>query len=596
MSGFRSRDRQRASRTPTRVPSTWSRRRVLQAFGTGALGLGAAVLVGCSGGEDEPSASTPSSGSATTVPSAGTPSGEAKAGGRYRWHLSGDPPGLDPFTNGAFESRHFAAHVYSRLFKIDAQPDTNPFDASVVGDVAESAETEDGLVWVVKLKPGVKMHNIPPVNGRELTAEDVKYSLDRAKAPTSLFAVSLANITNVEVVDSHTLRFTHSKPNADFYEQLADNYLYSIMPVESDGQFDPSTTVIGSGPWIMKDYQVGSQFRFDKHPEWYASDQVYLDGVDWFIIPEYVNAYAQFQSGQLHQFGVRADDVLTLRGEQPDVQWEVGRSATTWTMSFSPEEFEPDAPWRDERFRRACSMAINRDELYEFANNASALEAAGILPGKPYPWNNLVSGGMGRWWLDPQSDAQGESAAFFQYNPEEARKLLDAMGAAGSAFPLPTTNRYGDKWVQAVDVIHGYLSEIGLAPQIEMQDYTASYMENTWQKGDFRGVSLGITGGFSSISGYLGENVGASDNLRLLHTPDILELLDRQSQELDLEARTELVYDLQRVNAEHMYMVPLSGGGGPSFVAYRPEVKGGLRRSRGYAPAAEVIPNYWLDV
>lgn len=583
------------SRSPL-TPRGRIRRRSFLA-GTGALGLGiaGASLIGCGTDDDDPTATaTSTTGSSTGSTGTGTAAaGDIKRGGTYSVSIAADPPSIDLYSAPSFAARQFAAFTYSRLFKIDAQPDTNPFERSAVGDLADTVETEDGITWIVKLKQGVKYHNVPPVSGRELTTEDVAYSWEKLTGTNSTLAGTVQNITGMEVIDEHTLQFTHDAPNADFTEQLADGFIFWVVPTESEGGFDPAVTAIGTGPWMLEEYVVGSRFRFNRHPEYYASPKPYVDSVEQVIIPEYANQMAQFQAHSILQFGPRADDVLGLRSQIDDLQWLSRVGTTMWGIFFSPEESDPDALWRDERLRIAASYAINRGELHEFLYNVKALQDAGFEMSTG--WNNQVSVGMGaRWWLDPQSEAQGPSAAYFEHNPEEARKLLDAVGATQPIPFMYTDNRYGATFGSAAQAITGQLMDAGFVLDTQVQDYSSVFITQTWQ-GRFSGMALGNFGGFSSLSGYLGEQIGEhSENKRLLHTPDMLDLFERQAEAIDIDERQELVHDIQRLNAEKMYIVPTTGGGGTGFVAYHPEVRG-IRDTRGLGGPTEQYPEYWLD-
>src|SRR5690606_17684587 len=98
--------------------------------------------------------------------------GEPQRGGTYRATEIQDPPTIDPYANAAVSTKTFAAHVYSRLFKIATEPGVDPFDQLPTPDLAESAETDDGMTWVVTLKQGARFQDVPPVSGREVTAED----------------------------------------------------------------------------------------------------------------------------------------------------------------------------------------------------------------------------------------------------------------------------------------------------------------------------------------------------------------------------------------------------------------------------------------
>src|SRR5436190_18964852 len=98
----------------------WTRRRLLKSAALGGAGLGAAALIGCGGNDSSKPAApaTQAAGAAATQAAAATP----KRGGIWRNSTIGDPPGLDPYTSSASISRTFASHMYSRLYKIPAEP------------------------------------------------------------------------------------------------------------------------------------------------------------------------------------------------------------------------------------------------------------------------------------------------------------------------------------------------------------------------------------------------------------------------------------------------------------------------------------------
>src|SRR5690606_23767504 len=156
-----------------------SRRRFLQAGGIGAVGAAGLALVGCGDDDDDDDTiqlATPTpSGDATPTPS--DPFANAKRGGIYRLAATGDAPSLDPYGNLSFLTKAFAAYHYSRLFKYETGPGIHPAEVRPTPDIAESAEpSPDAMQWVIKLRPGVKFHNVSPVDGREVTTEDVKFS------------------------------------------------------------------------------------------------------------------------------------------------------------------------------------------------------------------------------------------------------------------------------------------------------------------------------------------------------------------------------------------------------------------------------------
>ncbi|MPZ99373.1 MAG: hypothetical protein GEU80_08570 [Dehalococcoidia bacterium] len=578
-----------------------SRRGVLRGAAVGGMGLAGAALIGCGsdddggdGGGDGPPASSATETGATATATEAVSTGP-KSGGTWRVNIALDPTSLDPYGNLSYTTKGFAAYVYSRLFRIDSQPEANPYDQLPTEDIAESAESTDGQHWTVKLRQGVKFHDKDPVNGRELTTEDVMFSWGRLTAPESPGANLVPAGMQVEAVDDYTLQFSLAEPSPTFLEFLADANVLWVMPTESDGGYDPIANPIGSGPWMMDEYAASSKLAFVKHPEFHVEGVPYMDGVELAIIPEYANFKAQFEAGNQHSFGVRTTDVLSLRDQLPDTQWIGELTAGLYFLFFSPEDMDPNAPWRDERFRQAVSMAMDRDGLLDLQYSVKELSEAGLDVSTL--WNNVIPAGHGeRFWLDPKSAGQGPSAAFFEYNPDEAAKLVAAVGGADQPFKYQYTgNGYSSTWVTYAEAAGNWLTDIGLKPETETQDYSSVYITNTF-RGNFNGVAFGIETPFPEPGSWIERMFGEDPaNHGRINDPTITDLHGQQRVEMDPEQRSELFHQIQVRHAEMMYYVPTTGGGGTSWTAYQPEVRG-MRRTRGYGGPTENTPYYWLDV
>jgi len=565
-----------------------SRRRFLGTAGLVGAGLAGAALVGC-GDSDEGDGGPTATATNGGVIGTAEPTGGGERGGTYLNHIAGDPPTISPYRNQSFATKGFASYVYSRLYKIGTEPGLPSAETDPVPDLAESAETEDGQHWVVTLKPGVTFHDIAPVSGREVTADDVLYSWSVITGPDSLAASEVANITGVEAVDDHTLEFTLTAPSPTFLEQLADANLLWILPREADGGFDTATQPIGSGPWIMQQYRTSSQIDFVRNPDWYEEDLPLLDGVQQGIIPEYANQLAQFQAGNLHQLTIPGDDVLNVRQQGTDLQWSSELAIGLGLIYFSGPEVHPDAPWRDERFRRAVSMALDRDGILELSYNVRELQDAGIdvFSG----WNNVVAAGYGpRFWLDPQSDEAGESAQYFQHNLQESAALLSAMGVENAQMPLAyASQRYGATYERVGVAIANMLTEAGIQAQPQPVDYNAIYITQTTQ-GNLDGAAFGPMTPYPEVGPHLTKLFVRQPYVRGgLGNQEVVDLATAQSTEMDPEQRSEMVKDIQRINADQMLYVPTSYGAGTTFVAFQPQVRG-IRQTRGYGAGTELLP------
>ena len=111
-----------------------------------------------------------------------------KRGGTLNLRLW-DPPHWDPQLQISYKTHTALTFTHSRLVKHKAGPGVQPGTFPIEGDLAESWTQPNDTTYVFKLRRGVKWHPKPPVNGRELTADDVVYSMERVAAPTSNFRV-----------------------------------------------------------------------------------------------------------------------------------------------------------------------------------------------------------------------------------------------------------------------------------------------------------------------------------------------------------------------------------------------------------------------
>src|SRR5512145_3425995 len=126
-----------------------------------------------------------------------------KRGGVFRI-AEREAPGLDPHLSVSFLTHSYVSLSYSQLVRFPNGPEQkSPTDFSILPDLAEKwTVSKAGKVYTFNLRKGVKFHNKPPVNGREVTAEDVKYSLDRFMAKSG-FRSRLEAVQSLEATDRH---------------------------------------------------------------------------------------------------------------------------------------------------------------------------------------------------------------------------------------------------------------------------------------------------------------------------------------------------------------------------------------------------------
>src|SRR4030095_12786199 len=163
--------------------------------------------------------------------------------------------------------------VYSQLVRFPNGPEQkHPADFTIVPDLAEKwTVSKDGTVYTFQLRKGVKFHNRPPVNGREVTAADVKYSIERFMAK-SAFKARFEPVQSVDAVDNHTVRITLKEPYAPFLNHLATPTFTPILAREVEEKFkdfNHPDGVIGTGPFVLKSYERGVRLVFDRNPDYF---------------------------------------------------------------------------------------------------------------------------------------------------------------------------------------------------------------------------------------------------------------------------------------------------------------------------------------
>src|SRR5215472_7822787 len=170
-----------------------------------------------------------------------------------------DPPHFDPYLQVSYKTHIVYSFTHSRLVKYKSGPGVVPGTFAIEGDLAESWSQPDETTYVFKLRRGARWHRKPPVNGRELTAEDVVYSVDRFRTiKGNPNASMLKSLDRVEAIDRHTVRFTLKEPFAWFLDMLASPMAVCIVArecVEKFGDLRSPEATVGTGPWMFESYR-----------------------------------------------------------------------------------------------------------------------------------------------------------------------------------------------------------------------------------------------------------------------------------------------------------------------------------------------------
>jgi ABC-type transport system substrate-binding protein len=320
--------------------------------------------------------------------------------------------------------------------------------------LAESWEMVDPSTWIFHLRHGVKFHNRPPVNGREMTAEDVKYSYELLKDKAQ-YANRAALVKEIQVIDTYTVRFDLQLPDPQFYLNVVDSLSPVIVPreaVEAPGGLTQNP--IGTGAFMLEDFVPGEGALLVRNPDYFLRDKdgqqlPYVDAVRLVFTKDAATETALFRTRQLDVMRVSTLDLLyelikTVSDLQlyrvPSLGW--GDYGLTLALDKTP--------YKDVRVRQALSMAINREVVAEVINRGDA-----ALYG-PFPW--VMAG-----YTQRSDYAYANLGPNYEYNPKRARELLAAAGyPKGFDMDLEWAEFQGWGYGDFVQLLARFFGDIGV--------------------------------------------------------------------------------------------------------------------------------------
>ena len=577
-----------------------NRRRALA--GTVAAGGAAAFLAACGGGSGTTEDTGPKDSSGLLSKPQDT-TNKAVKGGIWLSSRTDDPVTLDVTLNNSSLSWLDMLHVYQHLTKAGIR--SNQPDA-FEGDAAASWEfSPDGLQATYKLRPGVKWDARAPTNGRVMDSGDVKYSFDKF-AGASPYRAELFNkieaaapIESYSTPDNQTFVIKLAFPYGSLVEMTGYlNYLY-LVPKEAE-TFDLRGDMRGSGPFRLSKYTPSVALEYERNPDYYLKDRPFLDGVRRAIVPEYATGLAQFKNKAIWSLtgnSLRQEDVLQTKKEHPEMVMqqigEVGVSSlqSTAYLAFSQR---PDSPLKDVRLRRAASMLIDRELFITSRNNTEMFTSVG-LPAETW-WNGHLPTKSPNW-VDPRDKAFGENGKYFQFNPEEALKLIKATGQNTVNLPYFYQIRSGtpsrDNEIFAAMLQEGN----GFKLDAKTLEYT-----NEWREVCQRSAGEGYLGFCQNNAGAFNEDgwlvakytPQGKYSASYVPIPGVTDEVLRIRKEIDPVKRSALIKALaQGKLASEMYDLPIPGRA-PTYNLSWPWFKNYGSFDTG-GESARVFNEYWYD-
>ncbi len=535
-----------------RLSRPTTRRRALGAGATGVAGLTAAFGLACGGSDKESAPAASSSGAASGSAAAGAASteGKGKPGGSLVLSHSGNPPSYEITDSFSYITSGFVSLVQNGLltFRNGTSGFADPVDNTVVPDLASAApEQPDPQTYVFKLRPGTKWQNKAPMNGRVLTAEDIKWSYERAAGinyDKSVLKSDFGVIDKVEAVDGQTVKITLKKVYSPFLTMIVGGFNRYIQPREVGEAGGLKTNLIGTGPFMLDRHEQNVRGVFKKNPDYFKKDAdgqalPYVDDVNWLVIGD---SGARLQANQSRQANVSwillPDEIEQLKATNSnDLNFldAPGISNYIYMRQDKP-------PFNDKRVRQAMSLAVDRKAM---------IQALGRGKGDsdlPIPI-----------FLKDQSlaiDKMGDPGKLYTRNVAEAKKLMEAAGHGGGLkTTMSYTAQYGAIFVQAYQLVQGFLKEIGIEAEAKQVEY-APYLSTVF-RGEFEGLAYGPRGLFPDAEPYFGYFYRPGSIYYQDHSNDarLIDMLDKEASLLDKSERQKVLNDIQIYLSDQQYRV-----------------------------------------
>ena len=408
-----------------RFNGTVSRRRLLRSGSAVGAGLAAAALIGC-GSKKGTAPAAPSAPKAAVAPAAapateraGVPvvKGTPKKGGV--WTTAGTETYTQHDPHTAVTSSEFTV-IGERGWEVDE------WTGKLRGNLVESWEITDPTHYVLKLRKGINMHNVAPVNGREFDAEDLAFNLMRIAGkfaakenivPTAFQrATGLSGMDKVEAVDKYTARVTMSEPVSTWFNGVTEVRNF-MMPREmvTVGFKDPSKfSGMNAFQWSSES-QGGVKSVFTRFDKYWKPEQPYMDKIVELVLPDRAAQLSAFISRQTSLFGgPTPQEAQTIKGARPDaLLYEYG--GVNWQyLNFHMQKV---AAFKDIRVRKAFHLATDYQELGNGFVGTGWQWIAALHPSFPEAWTD-----------DKVKALPGYNLTNKAKDREEALKLMAAAG------------------------------------------------------------------------------------------------------------------------------------------------------------------------
>lgn len=471
-------------------------KKVLAVLMSAALAMG---IAGCGSSTSENKPAAEEKGSA-----------EGTASDTLKIAYTADPEGLDPQRTAAVSTLTVASNIFDTLITCDS-------NWNLKSDLAKDWDiSDDGMEITFHLNEGVLFHN-----GREMTADDVKYSFERLKDAESPKASMYENIIGIEVIDPYAIKFTTEKLDVDLLYSFAYPWT-AIVPQECAD--DLKTNPVGTGAYKFVEWTPQEAIKLVRNDD-YFGDKAKIQNVEFQLIPDATSQLAALMVGDINITEVTADQIDVLNNTDGVKGYSVPINSIQILALNQENEY-----LSNEKVRQAIAMAIDKDEIINTVVWGNGTKIGSHLPvSSPY-------------YID--------TSDVMPYDVEKAKALLAEAGYPdGFTISLKLPKSY-QTHVDAGQIIADQLGKIGITCNVEIIEW-AAWMSDVYTDKKYDMTVIAHSGRLDPYN-FLARYKSTSGDYISLLSGDVDSLLDEALQEKDEAKRKEVYADIQKVLAEEV--------------------------------------------
>jgi oligopeptide transport system substrate-binding protein len=512
----------------------------------------AAACSGSSGGDSNgsPGESTEAA-SPTSAPASNGNAGESPGteepldGGRFV-RLFVDPPTLDPHLTTDATSATIIVEVFGGLMTIDS-------NLQVVNDLAEDwGVSDDGRVYTFRIRPDATFHDGTPV-----TAEDVRWSLERATNPLTeapnvdqylgdivgvdeKLAGDALEVSGVRVINDRTIEITIDQPKSYFLAKLT--YPTAFVLDRENIEANPKNwfrAPNGTGPFRMTEYKVGETLILSRN-EGYHLGPAKLAEVEFILSGG--TSMLMYENDEIHIAGVGLADIDRLIDPTHSLNGELMRAAPSFSVQYIGLNVN-EPPLDDRKVRQALNLAIDKKEIATIVLGDQVVPATGILP--------------------PGFPGFNESVTGYGFDPIRAKQLLQESKYGDDLDNLPpititTAGSFGANVSLDMEVVL-QMWEKNLAIRTEFQQTEFATFLKDLNKRRFQMFDIGWIADYPDPENFLDIlfHSDSSNNHTNYSNPEVDSFLEQARIETDETLRFSLYSQAEQTILDDAPWIPL---------------------------------------